>query len=155
VLPLSWLPLQKNTIPSLLLYSPTQPLLLLCSGISLHLDIKTSQDQGPPLPLMYNKGILCSIIRWSHETLHVYSLFRWFSPWELWEYGLVHIVVPPMELQPPSALWILSLAPPLGTLCTVQWLAESIYLCICQEQICLSGDSYIRLLSASTCWNPQ
>ena len=26
----------------------------------------------------------------------------WFSPWELWGYWLVHIVVPPMELQTPS-----------------------------------------------------
>ena len=31
-----------------------------------------------------------------------------------------------------SAPWVLSLVPPLGTLCLVQWLAESIHLCICQ-----------------------
>jgi hypothetical protein len=49
----------------------------------------------------------------------------WLSPWELWEYWLVHIVVPPMGLQAPSGPWVLSLAPPLGTLCSVQWLAES------------------------------
>jgi hypothetical protein len=29
-------------------------------------------------------------------------------------YWLVHIVVPPIELQTPSAPWVLSLAPPLG-----------------------------------------
>jgi hypothetical protein len=28
----------------------------------------------------------------------------WFSPWELWRYWLIHIVVPPMGLQTPSAL---------------------------------------------------
>ena len=56
----------------------------------------------------------------------------WFNPWELWEYWLVHIVVPPVELQTPSFSWILSLAPPLGTLCSVQRLAERIHLCICQ-----------------------
>jgi hypothetical protein len=56
----------------------------------------------------------------------------WFSPWELWGYWLVHIVVSPMGLQTPSAPWLLSLAPPLGTLCSAQWLAESIHLCICQ-----------------------
>jgi hypothetical protein len=39
---------------------------------------------------------------------------------------LVHIVVPPMGLQAPSAPLVLSLAPPLGTLCSVQRLAESI-----------------------------
>jgi hypothetical protein len=34
----------------------------------------------------------------------------WFSPWELWEYWLVLIVVPPIGLQTPSAPWVLSLA---------------------------------------------
>jgi hypothetical protein len=37
-----------------------------------------------------------------------------------------------MGLQTPLAPLILSLTPPLGTLCSVQWLAESICLCICQ-----------------------
>jgi hypothetical protein len=32
----------------------------------------------------------------------------------------------------PSAPWVLSLAPPLGTLCSVQWMAVSIHFCICQ-----------------------
>ena len=44
----------------------------------------------------------------------------WFSSKELWVYWLVHIDVPPMELQTPSAPWILSLAPSFGTLCSVQ-----------------------------------
>ena len=35
----------------------------------------------------------------------------WFSPRELWGYWLVHIVVPPIGLQTPSAPWVLSLAP--------------------------------------------
>ena len=38
---------------------------------------------------------------------------------------------PSMALQNHSAPWILSLPPPLGTLCSVQWLAESVPLCIC------------------------
>jgi hypothetical protein len=37
-----------------------------------------------------------------------------------------------MGLLTPSVPWVSSLAPPLGTLCSVQWLAESIHLCICQ-----------------------
>jgi hypothetical protein len=57
----------------------------------------------------------------------------WFSPRELWRYWLVHFVVPPMRLQTPSAPWVLSLAPSLGTLCSVQWMAVSIHFCICQE----------------------
>jgi hypothetical protein len=42
----------------------------------------------------------------------------WFSPWELWWYWLVHIVVPPMRLQTISAPCVLSLAPPLVTQCS-------------------------------------
>jgi hypothetical protein len=45
---------------------------------------------------------------------------------------LVGIVVLPMGLQTPLAPSVLSLAPPLGTLCSVQWMAASILLCICQ-----------------------
>jgi hypothetical protein len=56
----------------------------------------------------------------------------WFSPWELWGYWLVHIIVPPMGLQTPSAPWAFSLAPSLGTLYSVQWMAVSIHFCICQ-----------------------
>jgi hypothetical protein len=46
---------------------------------------------------------------------------------------LVHIVVHPVGLQTPSAPWVRSLAPPLGTLCSVQWLTVSIHFCICQS----------------------
>jgi hypothetical protein len=56
----------------------------------------------------------------------------WFIPRNLWGYWLVHIVVLPMGLQTPSAPWILSLAPPLGTLCFIQWMTVSIHFCICQ-----------------------
>ena len=56
----------------------------------------------------------------------------WYSSKELWGYWLVHIDVPPMGLQTPSAPWVLSLAPSLGTLCSVQWMAVSIHFCICQ-----------------------
>jgi hypothetical protein len=37
-----------------------------------------------------------------------------------------------MGLQTPSAPSVLSLTPPLGTPCSVQWLAVSLQLCICQ-----------------------
>jgi hypothetical protein len=76
-----------------------------------------------------------------HPLLHIHLepwvppcvLFGWwFSPWELWGYWLVHIIVPPMELQTPSTPWVLSLTSSLGTLCFVQWMAVSIHVCICQ-----------------------
>ena len=54
----------------------------------------------------------------------------WFSACELWKYSLDHIVVPSMGLHTSSAPWILSQAPPLRTLCSVQSLSESIHLCI-------------------------
>jgi hypothetical protein len=37
----------------------------------------------------------------------------WFSPWELWGYWIVHIVVPPMGLQTASTPQVISLAPSL------------------------------------------
>jgi hypothetical protein len=37
-----------------------------------------------------------------------------------------------MGLQTPSAPWVLSLAPSLGTLCSIQWMSVSIHFCICQ-----------------------
>jgi hypothetical protein len=45
---------------------------------------------------------------------------------------LIHIVVPPMGLQTPSAPWVLSLVPSLETLCSIQWMAVNIHFCICQ-----------------------
>jgi hypothetical protein len=75
------------------------------------------QQGHPLLHMQLNPWVLpCVLFGW------------WFSPWGIWRYCLVHIVVLPLGLQAP---WILSLAP-LGTLCTVQWFAESIHLCIYQ-----------------------
>jgi hypothetical protein len=37
-----------------------------------------------------------------------------------------------MGLLTPSTPWVLSLAPSLETLCSVQWIAMSIHFCICQ-----------------------
>ena len=84
----------------------------------------------------------------------MYTLW-WFSPWELWGYWLVHIVVPPSGLQTPSAPWVLSLAPSLGTLCPVQWQANKSTSVFVKHWQILSGGSHNRILSASTCWHPQ
>jgi hypothetical protein len=45
----------------------------------------------------------------------------WFSPWDIWGFWLVDIVVLPMKLQTFSAPSVLT--PPLWTTCLVQWLA--------------------------------
>jgi hypothetical protein len=80
----------------------------------------------------------------SHPLLHMQLETRvpprvlfdwWFSPRELWRYWLVHTVVPPMGLQTPSVPWFLSLAPLLGNLCSVQWMAVNIHFCICQALV--------------------
>ena len=85
----------------------------------------------------------------------VFCLFSWgffywrFRPREHCGYWLFNIVVPPMGLQTPSAPWVLSLAPSLETLYSIQWMTVSMPL---QSH---SGDSYIRLLSARACWHLQ
>jgi len=56
----------------------------------------------------------------------------WFSPWELQGVWFIDIVVLPMGLKTPSVTSVFSLTPPLGTPFSVQWLAVSICLCICQ-----------------------
>jgi hypothetical protein len=79
----------------------------------------------------------------------------WFSPWELWGIWLVDIVGPPMGLQTPSATSVLPLTPPLGSLAQSDgWLQvfASVLVRLWQS---LSGDSYIRLLSASISWHQQ
>ena len=63
------------------------------SSIPLCWDIKPPQAQGPPLPLMPEKAILCYICTRSHGSLH--QLFGWwFSPWEFKMVWLVDIVLP-------------------------------------------------------------
>jgi hypothetical protein len=50
----------------------------------------------------------------------VFSLIGGLVPESSGGYRLVHIVVPPIGLQTPSAPWVLSLDPSLGTLCSIQ-----------------------------------
>jgi hypothetical protein len=79
----------------------------------------------------------------------------WFSPWNLWGVWLVDIIVLSMELQTPSAPSVLSLTPPLGPHEQLNgWLqaSTSVFVRLWQR---LSGDSYIRLLSACTSWHQQ
>jgi hypothetical protein len=49
--------------------------------ILLYWGIQPSQDQGPLLPMMPKKAILCYICGWSHGSLHVYSLVGGLVPW--------------------------------------------------------------------------
>jgi hypothetical protein len=78
--PLSWFPLHNPTshFPSLCFYEgaprPTDPIPPYRPAIPLHGGIKFLQDQGPLLPLMPDKAILCYKCSCSHRFFHVYPL---------------------------------------------------------------------------------
>jgi hypothetical protein len=82
----------------------------------------TDVQQGHPLPHM------------GPEPWVIPSVFFgwWSSPWELLEMWPVDTVAPSMVLQTPSAPSVPSPTPPSGIPLSVQWLAASIHLCICQ-----------------------
>jgi hypothetical protein len=50
----------------------------------------------------------------------------WFSLWDLWSVWLLGTVVLPMGLQIPLAPLVLPLIPPVGSPCSIWWLAASI-----------------------------
>ena len=82
--------------------------------------------------------------------------FGWrFSPWELWEYWLVHTVVPPMGQQTSSASWLLSLATPWRPCAHSNGCLRACTFVFVRHWQILPGDSYIKLLSTSPCWHPQ
>jgi hypothetical protein len=81
-------------------HPPTHSLPPPCPGIPLQWGIEPPQDQGPLLPLISNKAILCHIHSWSHGSLHVYSLVG--DPvLELLGIWPVDTVAPFTELQSP------------------------------------------------------
>jgi hypothetical protein len=60
--------------------TPTHPILPPRYGIPLHGGIEPSQNQGPLLPLMSNKAILCHKCGQRHGSFHVYSLVGGLVP---------------------------------------------------------------------------
>jgi hypothetical protein len=125
------IPFPPYPLPTLPVHQPTHSCFLALDSPTLghraftepRASLPNDDQQGHPLLHM----------QLEHGSHHVYSLVGDLVPGSSGEgYYLVHMVVPPMGLQTPSAPWVLSLAPPSGTLCSVQWLAESIHLCICQ-----------------------
>jgi hypothetical protein len=74
----------------------------------------------------------------------------WSNPWGVWSGDTV---APPKRLQIPSAPSFPFQNPLSVTQHLVQWLASaSVFAKLCQS---LSGDSYIRLLTARTSWHLQ
>ena len=82
-------------------------------------------------PFLYSLELWDPHMQLDHGSLHVCSLV---GSKFLGALGVLvgSIVDPPMGLQIPSAPWVLTLAPPLRNLCTVQWLTESTHHSICQ-----------------------
>jgi hypothetical protein len=69
------------------------------------------------------------------STQPMYVLWWWLSPWELWGVWSIDPAVLPMGMQPASAPSVLSLTLPLASLGSVQWLAVSMYISLCQVLI--------------------
>jgi hypothetical protein len=83
------------------------------------------RTKGLPLPLMPDKTIFCYICRWSHGSLHVFSLVGGLIPGS--SGGLVGwYCCSSYGVATPSAPSVLPLTPPLGSLCSVWWLVVSI-----------------------------
>ena len=128
--------------------------ILSCPAIPLHWGMEPSQDQRPLLPLMTNKAILCYICSWSHESHHVYSLAGglvqgssrisvWLVLFLLWGCKCLQLLQSFLQL----LHWV-----PYAQF--NGWLSAfaSVFVRLWQR---LSGDSYIKLLSANTSWPPQ
>ena len=95
-----------------------------------HWGIEPSQDQRPLLSLMTDQANLSYICSWSHEFLHV---TLWLRVQSLGALGiLVSSSCSSYGAANPLSSLVLFLAPPLGTLCSVQWMAVSIHFCIFQ-----------------------
>ena len=84
-------PLSHHTWPCFydVFSQPTYPQLAHHSSILLCRVIKPSQDQEPPLPFMPDKLILWYLCNWSHESLHVYTLFGGLVPGSSEDSGII------------------------------------------------------------------
>ena len=127
--------------------SPSHPLPPPSPGIPLHWGIKPSQDQGSLFSLVSDKAILCYKCSWSHGSFNVYSLVGGLVPRSSGGSGWLILFFFLLGCKPLQLLQ--SFLP-----CSVQWLAvrapTSVFVRYWQS---LSGDIYIRLLSASISWS--
>ena len=126
-------PKTPYTIPSP--SSPTHSLQVLGHGIPLHIGHRAFIGHRVSTPIDDWLGHPLLQMQLEPWVLPRVLFGWWFRFWDFWMYWLVHIVVPSMGLQTPSAPLALFLAPSLGTLCLVQWMAVNIHLCICQALV--------------------
>jgi len=102
------------------------PLPIHCPNISLYWGIKFPQDQGPPFLLMLAKAILYYICSWSHGFPHVNSSIGGLVPESSGDSDWLVLLDLLMGFHTLSAPSVPPLTPPLGSSCSIQWLAVSI-----------------------------
>jgi hypothetical protein len=132
------------------------PLPSSCPGISLDLGIEHPQAQGLLFPLMFNKAIFCHICGQCHGLLHVYSLVGGPVLRSSWG-GLACSYFCSLHgaANPLSSFCLFSISSIRDSWAQSNgwlWISSSVFVRLCQS---LSGDSHIRLPSASTSWHPQ
>jgi hypothetical protein len=112
---------------------------------------------GPRISPPIDDQLGCSLLHMQLEPWVPPCVFFgwWFSPRELWGVLVGSYCCSSHGAKTSSAPWVLSLAPSLGTLCSIQWMAVSIHFCISQalaehlrRQLYQAPDS--KLLLAST-----
>jgi hypothetical protein len=136
--------------------SPTHQLLTLHPQIPLHWGIHQAfTGARTPPPIDAWQGYLLLHKHLEPWVIPCVLLGWWISPWELWGVWLEDIVVLPMGLQTLSTPSVHSLTPPLGTPYSVQWLAVSICLCICQALAEPLKRQLYQASSTGISWHPQ
>ena len=114
--------------------------------------LNTLRPKVLSFPLMTNKAILCHICVQCHGLLYMYSLPSLREPWG---FGLLTLLLSPWDCKHPQILQSLLQLLHLGS-CTQSngwlWAAASVFVRLWHS---LSGDSHIRLPSASTYWHTQ
>jgi hypothetical protein len=139
------IPSSPASMRELLPNPPSPHSLSSCCVIPLHWGIQHPQAQGPLLPLLSNKGILCHICGQCHGSLHVYSLVGGsvsrssrgsgllLPQWGCISPQLLHSLLQLLHQGPPSSF---------------QCLAVTILLCICQTLAeSLGGQPYQASIS--------
>ena len=131
---------------------PTHPLLPHLPSIPLHWGIESPQEQGLTLPLVPDKAVLWYISNWIHGSLHVYTLVDGLVPGSSGvsdclvmcsTYGVANHFSS-FTPSPNPYIGVPKLSPMGG--CEIPHLYWSGF-------GKLSGNSYTRLLSASTSWH--
>jgi hypothetical protein len=90
------------------------------------------RTKGPLLPLMPDKAILCYKCSWSHGSLHLCSLVGGLVPGRFEASSCLILLFFQWGCKPLQLLQSFPYLLQFRSSCSVQWLAASIHICICQ-----------------------